>query len=71
MVCTPVLTGLPGRLGLEAVSLACGLEPPQAVRDTQSVHHVDEASFRTLNVRNWDRMVAAWAAADDDVVDTV
>ncbi|MBO1332575.1 transcriptional regulator [Streptomyces sp. VRA16 Mangrove soil] len=31
--------------------------------------HVREVSFRTLNVRHWDRMVEAWAAGDDDAMD--
>ncbi|WP_338704156.1 transcriptional regulator (plasmid) [Streptomyces sp. Q6] len=31
--------------------------------------HVREVSFRTLNVRHWDRMVEAWAAGDDEAMD--
>ncbi|WP_394426903.1 transcriptional regulator [Streptomyces sp. SGAir0957] len=29
-----------------------------------------DVSFRTLNVRHWDRMVEAWAADDDEAMDT-
>ncbi|MGD6748511.1 transcriptional regulator [Streptomyces sp. BH106] len=29
-----------------------------------------EVSFRTLNVRHWDRMVTAWAAGDKGAMDT-
>ncbi|MFJ4714285.1 transcriptional regulator [Streptomyces sp. NPDC088785] len=32
--------------------------------------HVRAVSFRTLNVRNWDLMVTAWAADDDEAMDT-
>ncbi|MEU5713972.1 transcriptional regulator [Streptomyces flaveolus] len=28
-----------------------------------------ELSYRTLNVRRWDRIVAAWAAGDDEALD--
>ncbi|MGW3462743.1 transcriptional regulator [Streptomyces olivaceoviridis] len=28
-----------------------------------------ELSYRTLNVRHWDRIVAAWAAGDDEALD--
>lgn len=28
-----------------------------------------DVSFRTLNVRHWDRMVQAWAADDDEAMD--
>lgn len=28
-----------------------------------------DVSFRTLNVRQWDRMVDAWAADDDEAMD--
>ncbi|MGP3777157.1 transcriptional regulator (plasmid) [Streptomyces sp. SDT5-1] len=28
-----------------------------------------DVGFRTLNVRNWDRMVDAWAAGDDEAMD--
>lgn len=28
-----------------------------------------ELSYRTLNVRHWDRIVTAWAAADDKALD--
>jgi hypothetical protein len=31
--------------------------------------HQRDVSFRTLNVRNWDRMVQAWAADDDEAMD--
>ncbi|MER5950308.1 transcriptional regulator [Streptomyces sp. NPDC001904] len=31
--------------------------------------HVRAVSFRTLNVRNWERMVEAWAADDDEAMD--
>ncbi|MEU6841833.1 transcriptional regulator [Streptomyces sp. NPDC046716] len=32
--------------------------------------HVREVSFRTLNVRNWDAMISAWTADDDEAMDT-
>ncbi|WP_369227987.1 transcriptional regulator [Streptomyces sp. R39] len=31
--------------------------------------HQRAVEFRTLNVRRWDRIVAAWAAGDDDALD--
>lgn len=31
--------------------------------------HQRAVEFRTLNVRRWDRIVAAWVADDDDVLD--
>ncbi len=32
--------------------------------------HQWSVEYRTLNVRQWDRIVAAWAADDDDALDT-
>ncbi|WP_406429985.1 transcriptional regulator [Streptomyces sp. NBC_00631] len=32
--------------------------------------HQRPVEFRTLNVRHWDRIVAAWAADDDEALDT-
>ncbi|MFF4903162.1 transcriptional regulator [Streptomyces sp. NPDC001068] len=41
------------------------LNQSQVTRPQQRV-----VEYRTLNVRRWDRIIAAWAAADDDALDT-
>ncbi|MFF4902668.1 hypothetical protein [Streptomyces sp. NPDC001068] len=41
------------------------LNQPQVTRPHQRV-----VEYRTLNVRRWDRIVAAWVADDDDALDT-
>ena len=40
------------------------LNQSQVIRPRQR-----DVSFRSLNVRRWDRMVAAWAADDDEAMD--
>jgi hypothetical protein len=35
----------------------------------QTRPHQRVVEYRTLNVRRWDRIVAAWVAGDDDALD--
>ncbi|MFF4732994.1 transcriptional regulator [Streptomyces mirabilis] len=56
-----------GRLNREGRGTRVGFHPLNQSQGTRPHHRVVE--FRTLNVRHWDRIVEAWAAADDQALD--
>jgi hypothetical protein len=56
-----------GRLNREGRGTRVEFHPLNQSQVTRPHHRVVE--FRTLNVRHWDRIVEAWAAADDQAFD--
>ncbi|MFE2708908.1 transcriptional regulator [Streptomyces mirabilis] len=56
-----------GRLNQEGRGTRVEFHPLNQSQVTRPHHRVVE--FRTLNVRHWDRIVEAWAAADDQAFD--
>lgn len=58
-----------GRLSREGRGTRVEFHPLNQSQVTRPHHRVVE--FRTLNVRHWDRIVEAWAAADDQALDDV
>jgi hypothetical protein len=56
-----------GRLSREGRGTRVEFHPLNQSQVTRPHHRVVE--FRTLNVRHWDRIVEAWAAADDQALD--